>query len=94
MHMANNNRRHISALLILTVIIAITYSPVLFANKSLSPAAIQPHGLTDGRAQATGAEVTRIPVNSFNVDMTTPAYYEWPTNRTVGNIYRSGELPL
>ncbi|MBE9529004.1 MAG: YfhO family protein, partial [Proteobacteria bacterium] len=87
--------RHLFALLFYVVLIAITYSPVLFTGHTLSPAAVQPHGLIDGRAgDALGETQSRTPINSFNVDLATPAYYEWPTNRTIGNLYRSGELPL
>jgi hypothetical protein len=28
------------------------------------------------------------------VDLATPAYYEWPVNKLIGDIYKSGALPL
>jgi hypothetical protein len=36
----------------------------------------------------------RTPVNTFNVDLATPAYYEWPVNKLIGDMYKSGSLPL
>ncbi len=36
----------------------------------------------------------RVPVNSFNVDIATPAYFESPINALVGEQIKSGTLPL
>lgn len=85
------NSKTLRAGLFYLFLIAVIYAPVIFGAKTLSPAMIQPNGVVDGRPYGyTG----RIPINTFNVDMATPAYYEWPVNRTVGNMYRRGELPL
>lgn len=70
---------------------AIIHAPVVLGGRSLSPALLQPHGLVEG---APYGYEGRTPVNTFNVDLPTPAYYEWPMNRAVGGIYKKGELPL
>lgn len=75
----------------LLALVAAVHAPVVFGGKSYAPSGLQPHGLVDGAAYGYEG---RTPVNTFNVDLSTPAWYEWPVNRTVGDIYRSGELPL
>lgn len=87
----SNIRRNIKALLIYLALISALYSPVVFGGKSLQPALYQPHGLTQGWPYGYKG---RTPVNSFNVDLATPAYYEWPVNKLVGDMYKSGSLPL
>jgi hypothetical protein len=82
---------NIRALLFYLALISVLYAPVVFGGKSLQPALYQPHGLMQGWPYAYDG---RKPVNTFNVDLATPAYYEWPVNKLVGDIYRTGSLPL
>jgi hypothetical protein len=82
---------NIRVLLFYLALISALYAPVVFGGKSLQPALYQPHGLVQGWPYAYEG---RKPVNTFNVDLATPAYYEWPVNKLVGDIYRSGSLPL
>lgn len=84
--------RNPAALLLYILLVVIFYSPVIFAGKSLQPSLYQPHGVTEKGLYEDDS--SRTPVNSFNVDIATPAYYEFPVNRLVGDLYRGGELPL
>ncbi|MCR4288311.1 MAG: YfhO family protein [Deltaproteobacteria bacterium] len=83
--------QHIKALFLYILAISIIHGPVVFLGNTLSPALMQPHGLVDG--WPLGYE-GRTPVNSFNVDLATPAYYEWPANKTAGDMWKKGEVPL
>jgi len=68
------------------LLISILYAPVVFFCKSL-----QPYGLLNTWPQGyTG----RVPVNTFDIDLATPAYYEWPINKLVGDLYGNGDIPL
>jgi hypothetical protein len=82
-------REPVRVLFFYTLLIFLFYSPVVFTGKTLQPPLYQPHGVLDGWAGEG-----RRPVNSFNVDLATPSYYEWPVNKLVGDFYRKGELPL
>lgn len=84
-------RQRLQALLFYAVLISVFYFPVVFAGKSLQPPLLQPHGVVSGWPYGYEG---RTPVNTFNIDMATPAYYEWPINKLTGDIYKSGELPL
>ncbi|MFQ5465503.1 MAG: hypothetical protein ACE5EI_06210, partial [Thermodesulfobacteriota bacterium] len=84
-------RRNLTAFALYALLLCIFYSPVIFAGKSLNPALYQPHGVVDGGVYN---ELERRPVNSFNIDIATQAYYEFPINKLVGDLYRRGELPL
>jgi hypothetical protein len=81
----------LSALLLYLMLIAVAYGPVLFGARSLAPPLLQPHGVVAG--WPVGYE-GRTPVNLFNIDMATPAYYEWPVNKLIGDSYKNLELPL
>jgi len=84
-------RRHIKAVAAYALLIILFYSPVIFGVKSLLPSLYQPHGVVEG---GTYKEMKRTPVNSFNIDIATPAYYEFPINKLTGDLYKRGELPL
>ncbi len=79
------------ALIYYTAIIILLYAPVVLTGKSLQPPLYQPHGVMEGFPYEYEG---RTPVNSFNVDLATPSYYEWPVNSLVGDIYASAALPL
>lgn len=79
------------ALLFYVILACFFYPQIVFAGKSLIPTLFQPHGmLADGAYQQQG----RRPAPTFNVDIATPAYYEFPVNKLAGDLYRQGELPL
>lgn len=83
--------RHLAAVAAYVLLIILFYSPVIFGGKSLLPSLYQPHGVVEG---GTYQETRRTPVNSFNIDFATPAYYEFPINKLTGDLYKKGELPL
>lgn len=73
------------------LLVAVMYSPVVFFGKTLQPALYQPYGLLNSWPQDYNG---RVPVNIFDIDLATPAYYEWPINKFVGNVYLDGDIPL
>ena len=83
--------RHLTAFAVYVALIILFFSPVVFGGKSLLPSLYQPHGVTEG---GTFQDTPRKPVNSFNIDVATPAYYEFPINKLTGDMYKNGELPL
>lgn len=73
------------------LLVSLVYLQVAFLGKTLLPSLYSTHGVTQtGPYQYNG----RKPINTFNIDLATPAYYENPVNRLIGNIYLRGELPL
>ena len=73
------------------LLICLVYFQVVFLNKTLLPSLYSTHGVTrSGPYQYNG----RKPINTFNIDLATPAYYENPLNRLIGDIYLQGHLPL
>ncbi len=79
------------AALLYAVVVAALFAPVVFLGRSLQPPLYYPYGVTDQGAYAYDG---REPINTFNIDLATPAYYEWPMNALVGEQYRQWELPL
>ena len=79
------------AFLLYLALLCIFHAPVVFFGKSLQAPLLQPYGFVNGFPY--GYE-SRLPVDSFNIDLATPAYYEWPINKLTGEIYKNGELPL
>ena len=71
--------------------VVIAYLPAVFLSKSLQPSLYSPHGITESWPYGFDG---RTPENTFSIDLATPAYFEWPVNRLVGDIYKKGELPL
>ncbi len=84
-------KNHVLVFIIYALLIAAFYSPVFFSGKSLVPSLYQPHGVT---SRGVYGEKGRTPLNTFNVDMATPVYYEAPVNKLVGDMYREGKVPL
>ncbi len=84
-------RTHILILIIYAALTVLFYSPVVVGQKSLNPALYQPHGVT---AAGVYGEKGRTPVNSFNTDLATRAFYEFPINKLVGDMYRARRAPL
>jgi hypothetical protein len=85
------DRENLRALIYYALLIAVFYSPVLFAGKSLVPSLYQNASIAG--TSAYGAD-EKVPVNSFNVDIATPAYFESPINALVGEQVRGGSVPL
>jgi len=85
-----NSAKHknLFVFLLCALVICVVYSQVAFFGKSLLPNLYYPVGFN-----LPGSEGRR-PVNTFNIDLATPAFYEMPINRLVGDMYRSGIIPL
>ncbi len=77
------------------ILIIMAYSSVVFLGRTLQPVHYYSVGL-DGITTEVGSwnYQGRTPINTFNIDLATPAYYEWPINRLVGDLYRQGEIPI
>jgi Bacterial membrane protein YfhO len=76
---------------LLGAVLAVFYAPVVFGGKSLqSPLYTISPVIPGGPWNYVG----RRPSNTFDVDMATPAFYEWPLDRYIGRRLRAGELPL
>lgn len=70
------------------LLICLIYPQVVFLGKSLIaslyyPKEFIPPGYEDKK-----------PLNIFNIDLGTPAFYEVPVNKLVGDMYLKGEFPL
>jgi len=69
-------------------LICLVYPQVVFLGKSLNPSLYYPPSFNPpGYAAAK-------PVNTFNIDLSTPAFYEMPVNKLTGEMYAKGEMPL
>jgi len=80
-----------AAAALLGVVLAMCYAPVVFAGKSLQAPLYTASAVVPGGPWGYAG---RRPANTFDVDLATPAFYEWPLNRYIGRVLRSGELPL
>lgn len=78
-----------------TFLVIMAYLPVVFFGRTLQPTQYFPVGI-EGIFQKSDIKVDRgrIPINTFNIDLATPAFYEWPINRFVGDQYLKGEIPI
>ena len=77
------------------ILIMMAYSSVVFLGRTLQPVhyySVELEGITT--EVGSGSYEGRTPINTFNIDLATPAYYEWPINRLVGDFYRQGEIPI
>ena len=77
------------------LLIVMAYSSVVFLGRTLQPVhyySVELEGITT--EVGSGSYQGRTPINTFNIDLATPAYYEWPINRLVGDLYRQGEIPI
>jgi hypothetical protein len=84
-------RPGVLALVLMGAVIALCYAPVVFGGKSVqSPLYTVSPVIPGGPWEYMG----RRPLNTFDVDMATPALYEWPLDRYVGRLLRRGDLPL
>lgn len=91
MRTIGNSRPAVAAAVLLAAVLAACYAPVVFAGKSLQgPLYTSSPVLPGGPWNYTG----RRPGNTFDVDIATPAFYEWPLNHFIGRTLRRGELPL
>ncbi len=79
------------AILLLAATLIVCYLPVIVASRSLVAPLMYPLGATpDGPYGYHG----RTPLNTFNVDMATGIYGDWPINILAGKIWKSGAVPL
>jgi hypothetical protein len=79
------------AALFYAAILAVVYSQVVFLGKSLIPSLYLHRG---DMVQEPAANQGRHPANTFDLDISTPAFYEFPLNRLVGRMYLNGQYPL
>lgn len=84
------NRTNVNIFLLYILIISCIYTQVVFFGKSLLP---NLYYSGNGEFFPSGYE-GRMPINVFHVDMATPAFYEMPINKLVGDEYLSKKLPL
>ena len=84
-------RPTLAAINLYALLLILIYSPVLLNGKSLQPPLYSPHGVINGHMSGK-AELTAA--NTFSVDTATPAYYEWPTDKLVGDLYKSKNIPI
>ncbi len=80
-----------AAALVHAIFLAVCYAPVLFGGKSVQAPLYTTSGVVPGWPPGRGGRPT---INTFDVDMATPAFYEWPLDRYIGAALRRGELPL
>lgn len=73
------------------ILLIVMYTPVVFSGKTLQPALYYPHGVTESWPYGYDGRKT---ANTFDIDLATPAYYEYPINRYIGDMYKGGHLPL
>lgn len=85
------NHQKLSAALLFVIVICIFYAPVVFFNKSLQPPLYYPNSITE---KGVYGYEGRKPINSFNIDLATPIYGEWGSNKLIGDIYKEGKIPL
>ncbi|EDN71530.1 conserved hypothetical protein, membrane [Beggiatoa sp. PS] len=91
----SNQHINIKVALGYLILIMMAYSSVVFLGRTLQPILYYSVGL-DGITTEVGPwnYQGRTPINTFNIDLATPAYYEWPINGLVGDFYRQGEIPI
>jgi hypothetical protein len=91
----SNRLINIKVALAYLILIMMAYSSVVFLGRTLQPVhyySVELEGITT--EVGSGSYQGRTPINTFNIDLATPAYYEWPINRLVGDLYRQGEIPI
>jgi hypothetical protein len=71
--------------------VAVLYAPVVFAGRTLQAPLYTVSPVTPGGPWEYAG---RRPGNTFDIDMATPAFYEWPLDRYIGRQLRNGEIPL
>ncbi|MEI6702706.1 MAG: hypothetical protein WCL71_04110, partial [Deltaproteobacteria bacterium] len=70
------------------IFICCMYSQVVFGGRSLLSCLYYPE-------QCNPPSYSGVkPINVFNIDLGTPAFYEMPVNELIGNMYKKNELPL
>jgi hypothetical protein len=90
-----NQHVNIKVALAYIIIIMVAYSSIIFLGRTLQPILYYPIEL-DGitTEENSWSYQGRTPINTFNIDLATPAYYEWPINYFVGDSYLKGEIPI
>lgn len=85
----SEGRAWLRVALVYAALLGLAHLPVALFGRSQVPALLYPYGAS-GRPDPA----TRRPVSVFDVDLGTPAYYEGPENKLVGDLWRRGEVPL
>ena len=70
------------------LLICLIYPQVVFLGKSLIASLYYPEEFIPPQYQG------KKPLNIFNIDLGTPAFYEVPVNKLAGSMYLKGEFPL
>jgi len=84
-HLSNER---IKVTLLYFSLICLIYPQVVFLGRSLIPSLYYPKQFNPPGYE--GIE----PVNTFNIDLGTPSFYEVPINRLIGKMYLKGMIPL
>lgn len=84
-------RERLGAFLFFACVVAIVYAPVVFFGKSLQSPSHHPNTVLP---QGAYGYEGRRPFSAFSVDASGASFSEHPLNKIVGDMYRSGTLPL
>ena len=79
------------AFLFYIFLILLLYAPVVLSGKTLLPGNYYPHGVMESWPYEYEG---RTPNHTLSIDLATPAYFEFPMNKLVGEQYKSLTPPL
>ena len=79
------------AFLFYIFLIALLYAPVVFSGKTLLPGNYYPHGVMESWPYDYEGRSAK---HTLSIDLATPAYFEFPMNKLVGEQYKDFTLPL
>ncbi len=79
------------AFLFYIFLIALLYAPVVFSGKTLLPGNYYPHGVMESWPYDYEG---RSANHTLSIDLATPAYFEFPMNKLVGEQYKDLTAPL
>jgi hypothetical protein len=80
----------VAAGVLYALVVSFVFSSVMLGDKTLQAPAYVPYG----PERFVEEPPARAPVNTFNIDLATPAFYEWPIDVVVGEQLRDGQAPL
>ena len=73
------------ALFFYIVLIALMHAPTVFGGKTLLPGNYLPHNVVESWPSDYEGRTAK---ETLSIDLATPAYYEFPINKLVGDIVR------
>ncbi|MEE9543941.1 MAG: YfhO family protein [Thermodesulfobacteriota bacterium] len=79
------------ALFFYLLLIALLYAPVVFSGKTLLPGNYYPHGVIESWPYDYEGRTAK---HTLSIDLATPAYFEFPMNKLIGDQYRGLSAPL